>query len=90
VRRLAVRWPKLGRGLHRVKQRVELARARRALSADLEAKYQEEARVRAQEYTGYRHVPACATCDLRPVCDGFYRDYSDLFGTADTAPVKGL
>jgi MoaA/NifB/PqqE/SkfB family radical SAM enzyme len=88
VRRVAARWPALARGLHRCKQRLELARARRATSADLEARYQEEARIRAQEYTGYRHVPACASCDLRPVCDGFYGDYSDLFGTDEALSIR--
>ena len=70
----------MGAGLHEIKQRIELAWAARETATPLEARYQEDARMRAREYTGYRHVAACATCDLEPVCDGFYADYVKLFG----------
>jgi hypothetical protein len=43
--------------------------------------------MRAREYTGYRHVPACASCDLQPVCDGFYGDYTELFGDGEARAV---
>ena len=46
-----------------------------------------EARVRAREYTGYRHVPACSTCDVQAICDGFHSDYVELFGAAEARPI---
>ena len=87
LRTLAARWPSIGHALHRLKQRRERAWARTATATDEETSYQEEARMRAQEYTGYRHVPACDGCDLRSVCDGFYGDYSDLFGSEEAQPI---
>jgi hypothetical protein len=60
-----------------MKQRLERVRAER-VSVSLEERYRNDARVRVREYTGYRHVPACASCDLRAVCDGFYGDYVKL------------
>ncbi|MDQ5820414.1 MAG: radical SAM protein, partial [Actinomycetota bacterium] len=87
LRRLATRVPRVGTWLHQVKQRLEIALSRRPTSSSLEARYQTEARVRAQEYTGYRHVPACSTCDAQPVCDGFYKDYVELFGSAEARPI---
>ena len=44
-------------------------------------------RMRAEEYTGYRHVAGCRQCDLRSICDGFYGDYADLFGGSEARPV---
>ena len=43
--------------------------------------------VRAREYTGYRHVGACAGCDARAICDGFYGDYAELFGEDEARPI---
>ena len=43
--------------------------------------------MRAQEYTGYRHVAGCSKCDLRAICDGFYGDYADLFGVDEARPI---
>ena len=43
--------------------------------------------MRAREYTGYRHVAACASCDLQAVCDGFYGDYTQLFGDGEARPI---
>jgi pyruvate-formate lyase-activating enzyme len=71
LRGLAVQFPRVGDGLHVIKQRLEHAWAKRKSTASLEERYREEARIRAQEYTGYRHVAACSACDLRSVCDGF-------------------
>jgi pyruvate-formate lyase-activating enzyme len=53
----------------------------------VDRRYQQDATVRAAEYTGYRHVPVCRTCGLRPICDGVYGDYLALFGEADVRPV---
>jgi molybdenum cofactor biosynthesis enzyme MoaA len=87
LRRLANRLPRVGTKLHDLKQWLERGWADRRTSASLEERYQAEARVRAHAYTGYRHVPACSTCDLRSVCDGFHSDYSRLFGSDEAQPV---
>ena len=86
LRRLAARLPRVGAGLHEIKQRLELTWAERETTT-LEARYQEDARMRAREYTGYRHVAACASCDLEPVCDGLYADYMKLFGPDEARPI---
>lgn len=92
LRKLDRRWPKLGMGLHKIKQAFERAWAEKRESsrdaAALELQYQEEAVVRAREYTGYRHVAGCKTCSLRSICDGVYADYADLFGLEDIRPVR--
>lgn len=88
LRRLAERRPAIGMRMHAVKQRVELAIAGSATPSTPEARYQQEARVRAREYTGYRHVKACASCDVQPICDGFYRDYVELFGAGEARPIQ--
>jgi pyruvate-formate lyase-activating enzyme len=87
VRRLAVRLPRVGAGLHRIKQRLERSWADRESGVALEDRYREEARLRAREYTGYRHVGACSACDARPICDGFYGDYVELFGAAEARAI---
>jgi MoaA/NifB/PqqE/SkfB family radical SAM enzyme len=87
LRRLAGRVPPLGDGLHQIKQRLERVRAERETSVSLEDRYRDDARIRAREYTGYRHVPACASCDLKAICDGFYGDYVKLFGSAEARPI---
>lgn len=87
IRRLAARLPRLARRLHAVKQQLERAWADRESSTSREARYAREAEMRSREYTGYRKVPACATCDAASICDGFYGDYADLFGTAEARPL---
>lgn len=87
LRRLAERLPAIGDGLHRVKQRLERAWAEREPAGSPDERYREEARMRAREYTGYRHVDACASCDLAPICDGFHRDYAALFGPGEARPI---
>jgi len=52
-----------------------------------DALYQQDARMRAREYTGYRHVAACSTCDARSICDGFYSEYVELFGEQEARPI---
>jgi len=86
LRRMAKRLPVLGSSLHEVKQRLEGSWARSA-RGDLDSRYRADARMRAHEYTLYRHVEACAECDLEPICDGFYADYVELFGAAEASPV---
>ena len=87
LRRLAVRLPWVGTGLHEIKQWLERRWADRRTSASLEERYQVEAQIRAHSYTGYRHVPACSTYDLQALCDGFHSDYSGLFGSDEARPV---
>jgi len=87
LRRLAVRMPGVGTRMHAIKQWLERRWADRSTSASLEERYQAEAQVRAHSYTGYKYVPACSTCDLQAVCDGFHSDYSELFGSDEARPV---
>ena len=87
LRRLAERHRAVGARLHGAKQRLELLRARRPRSSSVDQLYRAEASVRAREYTGYRHVPACSLCDAQPICDGFYKDYADLFGSTEARPI---
>jgi MoaA/NifB/PqqE/SkfB family radical SAM enzyme len=87
LRRLAKELPILGNGLHQIKQHLERRWAAEPAKASRDDLYREDARMRAQEYTGYRHVAACSTCDVRSICDGFYGDYVDLFGEAEAQPI---
>ena len=87
VRRLAVRAPRVGAGLHRIKQWLETAWAEKQTTLLVDERYRDEARMRAREYTGYKHVPACSTCDIRNICDGFYGDYVAFFGSDEAKPV---
>lgn len=87
LRRLAERAPAVGDGLHAIKQRLERRWAGGKSQLSVEERYRHDARVRAREYTGYRHVPACGSCDARSICDGVYGDYVKLFGTDDARPL---
>jgi molybdenum cofactor biosynthesis enzyme MoaA len=88
LRRLAAELPRVGGGLHQIKQRLERQWAVQPSEASREALYQQDAKMRAREYTGYIHVGACSTCDARAVCDGFYSDYVDLFGEHEARPIR--
>jgi uncharacterized Fe-S cluster-containing radical SAM superfamily protein len=88
LRRLAADLPRVGNGLHRIKQRLELRWARKRSVQSREALYQEDARTRAHEYTGYRYVGPCSSCDVRSICDGFYGDYADVFGGHEARPIQ--
>jgi hypothetical protein len=46
-----------------------------------------EARRRADD-CGYCYAEACATCDLRAICDGIHGDYATIFGTGEAAAVQ--
>ena len=92
LRQLDRRLPWLGARLHQVKQGLERSWAAdesppASRPAD-EQQYQEDAEIRAREYTGYRHVHDCETCDLRGICDGVHGDYADLFGTEGIRPIR--
>jgi MoaA/NifB/PqqE/SkfB family radical SAM enzyme len=92
LRRLDRRWPRLGGGLHAVKQWLERAWAADGAAEDdaaaRERLYRADGIVRAREYTGYRHARACRQCSLRRICDGVYSDYATLFGADDVRPVE--
>jgi len=88
LRKLASRLPVVGDRLHQIKQRLELRWSDRRSEQPADQLYRDDARVRAHEYTGYRHVEACSRCDLRSICDGFYLDYSELFGGEEARPVE--
>jgi pyruvate-formate lyase-activating enzyme len=87
LRRFAANHPDVGARLHQLKQRMERAWADREANPSRDAQYRDEARMRSQEYTGYRHVPACSSCDLRSICDGFYGDYTELFGPEEARAI---
>jgi hypothetical protein len=87
LRRLATGVTSIGKGLHQIKQRLEHAWAERETQVSLESKYRDEARMRAHEYTGYKHVAACSECDVKEICDGFYGDYARFFGSTEAAPI---
>lgn len=88
LRRLVAQMPRVGDELHEIKQRLERRWASRPTDRSRDELYREEARMRAREYTGYRHVAACASCDLQAVCDGFYGDYTELFGDGEARPIR--
>jgi len=98
LRRLAAEFPRVGEGLHQIKQSLELRWAapatgssRDELSRDelrRDELYRKDAQMRAREYTGYRHVGACSACDARSICDGFYGDYANLFGEQEARPIQ--
>lgn len=87
VRRLAADRPELAKVLHGVKQRMERYWAAGESASSPDEQYRAEARMRSQEYTGYRHVNACASCDVKSICDGFYGDYTDFFGEGEARPI---
>lgn len=92
ARKIDRKFPWLGKRLHQVKQGLEITwsknRAEYQDAGQLELLYQKDGEIRATEYTGYRHVPACASCSIRSVCDGVYGDYADLFGADGLRPVQ--
>src|SRR5207244_1622644 len=38
---------------------------------------------------GYMFVPACATCAVRPICDGFHQQYVRKWGENEATPYDG-
>jgi len=88
LRRMVVQMPRVGGRLHAVKQSLERQWAAAPSAKSRDELYQADARVRAREYTGYRHVAPCASCDARAICDGFYGDYAELFGSDEAQPIK--
>ena len=91
ARRLG-RLDRVGPPLYRLKR--ELDRRVANVSVRLGARparedlYRRDAKLRALEHLGYRHVHACGSCDLREICDGFHGDYAELHGTEEARPVR--
>jgi len=86
------KYPTVGKRLHQIKQGFERTWAKnqnpRGDGTALESLYQEDGKIRATEYTGYGHAPACKACSLRSICDGVYGDYAKLFGVDGLRPVQ--
>jgi len=82
-----VQMPRVGDKLHEVKQALERQWAAKPTGKSHDELYQDDAQMRAQEYTGYRHGAACASCDVQAICDGLYGDYADLFGDGEVRPI---
>ncbi len=53
-----------------------------------EEMYRREAKLRAQDQVGFRHVHACGSCDLKLICDGFHGDYARFMGGDEAQPIK--
>lgn len=51
--------------------------------------YLEASRCQQQRHQ-YTHVPACAGCKLRNVCDGFHRQYIARWGADEARPYPGM
>lgn len=49
--------------------------------------YRKEGAIRAAHDADYRQFESCRSCSLRKICDGFHRDYADLFGSDEAAPI---
>jgi MoaA/NifB/PqqE/SkfB family radical SAM enzyme len=92
LRTLDRKFPTIGSRLHQIKQGLERTWAKNTDAhrdgIRLEHLYQKDGEIRAMEYTGYHHVSSCDSCSLRPVCDGVYGDYADLFGVDGLRPVQ--
>jgi MoaA/NifB/PqqE/SkfB family radical SAM enzyme len=50
--------------------------------------YWNNGELRAVEHCDYRYPPACTTCDLRSICDGFHGDYAAMFGAGEARAVR--
>ncbi len=44
---------------------------------------------RQRERHGYQHVPACGSCAIRDVCDGFHAQYTSRWGDREAVPYPG-
>lgn len=53
-----------------------------------EEMYRREARLRAHDQVGFRHVSACNACDLKLICDGFHADYDPFINEDAAQPVS--
>lgn len=51
--------------------------------------YRKEGIIRADHDAEYRHVSACEKCSMNSICDGFHRDYTELFGGEEAEAIGG-
>ncbi len=92
VRKIDRKFPRIGKQLHTIKQGLEITWSKdlegHRDAYKLEQLYQKDGEIRAREYTGYHHAPACESCSIRSICDGVYGDYADLFSADGLKPVQ--
>ncbi len=55
---------------------------------DRDALYRQNARTRAEIRTGYQKTAECAGCAVNSICDGFHRDYFEMFGMDDARAIR--
>ena len=55
---------------------------------ELEYAYKEFRVLMAKMIHPYSKGDECRSCSLLGICDGFHKDYADLFGFGETDPVK--
>ncbi len=49
--------------------------------------YRKNAQMRASVHCKYSYAPVCDNCSIKPICDGFHGDYTNLFGTTEASPI---
>jgi sulfatase maturation enzyme AslB (radical SAM superfamily) len=55
---------------------------------DKDALYRQNARTRAEVRMGYQKTAECQACSVRTICDGFHRDYFEMFGMDDARAIR--
>ena len=69
---------------HRVIKTIDLVTSHKYLSRPVDGGEIEDAGTFTQ---GYKHVPACKACSLKPICAGVYAKYMLAFGSAPVKPT---
>ncbi len=96
ARWIANRYPGITRRFHEQPLRGKLGlRIQRALAqlswvAGKERLYHTEGAARAAKDAGYKQYDACGQCNARHICDGFHRDYAQLFGEDEARPITEI
>lgn len=52
--------------------------------------WRREGRIRASHDADYKQFDACTRCSLRNICDGFHKDYAELFGSDEAQPITDI
>ncbi|PCJ54716.1 MAG: radical SAM protein [Candidatus Hydrogenedentota bacterium] len=52
--------------------------------------WHKEGALRASHDAGYKHCSACQDCALQNICDGFHRDYTELFGEDEAQAITNM
>ena len=55
---------------------------------DTDALYRQNARTRAEIRTEYDKCDECQRCSVRSICDGFHRDYFEMFGMGEARAIR--